>query len=246
MNTAHAAGGAASDRAAQPLHLLSGGAAQGLVAALQARFLATDGVAVEGRFGAVGAMRELLESGAPCDLFIVTARMVRELADAGVLQGATVRDVGRVRTGIAVRADDPAPAIDTPDELRAALLAATAVHFPDPERATAGIHFARVLAELGLADTVRERCRTFPNGATAMRELACAAPGAIGCTQVSEILATPGVKLVGVLPPKFELATMYTAAVPAKATLPEEAARFIELLAGPGTRGERAAAGFEE
>ena len=51
--------------------------------------------------------------------------------------------------------------------------------------------------------------------ATAMRELA-AAKGArpIGCTQVTEILNTPGVTLVGPLPEGCALATIYTGAVP--------------------------------
>ena len=50
------------------LKLLSGGAAQALVGRLAAR----SAVAVEGTFGAVGAMRDKLLSGAPCDVLILT------------------------------------------------------------------------------------------------------------------------------------------------------------------------------
>ena len=47
-----------------------------------------------------------------------------------------------------------------------------------------------------------------------MRELAQrASPGGLGCTQVSEILYTEGVELVGPLPARFELSTVYSGAV---------------------------------
>ena len=47
-----------------------------------------------------------------------------------------------------------------------------------------------------------------------MRALAdTTGPGAVGCTQVTEILYTPGVDLVGPLPAEFTLATMYSVAV---------------------------------
>jgi molybdate transport system substrate-binding protein len=151
-----------------------------------------------------------------------------------------------VRTGVAVRTGTPHPAVSTPEALGAALRAADAVHFPDPQRATAGIHFAKVLRELGLDAELQPRIRTFPNGATAMRELAASsAAHPIGCTQVTEILFTPGVDLVGLLPPQFELATVYTAAVPAKAAHPALASRFIEMMTAPDTAELRQRCGFE-
>jgi molybdate transport system substrate-binding protein len=164
-----------------PVQLLCAGAAQGLVEALQSRFVELTGATIEARFGAVGAMRERLLAGEPCDLMIVTDRMIGELADAGQLRGETRAALGSVATGIAVPAGAPAPDVATPDALRAALRAASAIHFPDPVKATAGIHFAGVLRELGIADEVAARCRTHPNGATAMRELAAGGDaGAIG------------------------------------------------------------------
>ena len=45
------------------LAILSGGAAQGLVAALAAQFKAETGCEIDGTFGAVGAMRDKLLSG---------------------------------------------------------------------------------------------------------------------------------------------------------------------------------------
>ena len=228
------------------VHFLSAGAAQGVVTALKGGFEAETGATLSGRFGAVGAMKEALLAGEPCDLMIVTDAMVDTLAAAGELRTGTKLALGRVRTGIAVRAGEPRPDMSTPEALKAALLAADALYFPDPQRATAGIHFASVLQQLGIHDTLQARFRTFPNGATAMRELAAStAPRQIGCTQISEILYTEGVQLCGALPDRFELATVYSAAVAAAATQPMLAQRFIALLGGPQTQALRTQGGFD-
>lgn len=225
--------------------ILCAGAVQGIVKALQARFERETGATLQMRFGAVGAMKEALLAGEPCDVMIVTDAMVVALQSAGDLGVMPRAPLGRVRTGIAVRSGEALPGIASPEQLKAALLAASAVYFPDPQRATAGIHFASVLAQLRIADDLAARSRTFPNGATAMRELAASGPGAIGCTQITEILYTPGIALVGPLPDAFELATVYTAALAARAAQPMLAQRFIDLLAGPATRAMRAEGGFE-
>lgn len=232
------------------LHMLCAGAAQGLVKALQAQFLADTGATVQARFGAVGAMRQALLAGEPCDLMLVTEAMIDSLVAEGRLQGdvhgATRAAIGSVRTGIAVQAGAPRPDVSTPEALKAALLAATAIYFPDALRATAGIHFAKVMTALGIHDTLLPRFRTYPAGAIAMREMAAASgPGLIGCTQVTEINYTEGVDLVGVLPSRFELATVYTVAASATAAEPALAQRFIALLSGPQSLALRAAGGFE-
>ena len=230
----------------QTLNLLCAGAAQGLVKALQERFEADAGASIQGRFGAVGAMQEALLADEPCDLMLVTEKMIDALAAAGRVRGDSRVALGRVRTGIAVRQGEPRPAVDTPEGLKAALLDAQAIYFPDPQRATAGIHFAAVMRELGIHERVQPRFRTFASGAISMREMVGqAAPRSIGCTQITEINYTEGVELVGALPLRFELATVYSAAVASRAAQPDLALRFITLLAGPDSQALRRAGGFE-
>ena len=147
-------------------------------------------------------------------MVILTSAIVRALGSEGVVLPETIVDLGGVETAIAVRESDPAPAVTDEASLRAALLAADAIYFPDPEQATAGIDFANVLKRLGIAPEVGSRLRTFPNGATAMRALAAAAEARpIGCTQVTEIKATPDVVVAATLPLGFDLTTLYTAGV---------------------------------
>ncbi|MGP1676692.1 MAG: molybdate ABC transporter substrate-binding protein [Burkholderiales bacterium] len=228
------------------LHILSGGAAQSVVSALAGEFRAATGYELECSFSAVGAMKAKLLSGAPADLVILTRAVIAELAAGGQVLPDSCADLGRVRTGIAARASEPLPDIASAGALRRALLAADGIFIPDPQKATAGIHFARVLDTLGIRGQVGPRLKTYPNGATAMRELA-QAKGArpIGCTQITEINNTPGVVLAGPLPLEFELATVYCAGVCAGAVSPDAARRFAALLTGESSRALRVKAGFE-
>jgi len=228
------------------VNLLCAGAAQGLVKALQLRFADETGARVQGRFGAVGAMKEALLAGEPCDVMVVTEAMIQSLIADGRLRAGSAAGLGRVRTGVAVRSGELLPDVGAPESLKAALLASDAIYFPDPQRATAGIHFAKVMRELGIHDELQGRFRTFPNGAASMRELAAdTSPRAIGCTQVTEINYTPGVLLAGALPKAFELATQYSAAVSLQAAAPDLAARFVALLAGLDSQALRREGGFE-
>jgi molybdate transport system substrate-binding protein len=227
------------------LHILSGGAAQGLVASLAEKFKALTGLGIEGEFGAVGAMADKLRKGVPADMVILTAKIIADLAKENLVAGDSISDIGLVETAIAVRDGDPQVSVNDAAGLRAALLAADAIFVPDTKASTAGIHVAKVLQQLGIADDVAARLKIFPNGATAMRHLAESdAVRPIGCTQSTEIINTKGVVLSGSLPPGCDLSTLYTAAVTARAADPLQARALIDLLIGAEQDKLREAAGF--
>jgi molybdate transport system substrate-binding protein len=228
------------------INLLSGGAAQGLVTQLEHRFETEHQCSIDASFGAVGMMKDSLLAGAACDVIILTQALIEQLSASGAVVATSIRALGVVKTGIAVKTGDAAPAVGTPAELKAALQAARGIYSPDPVKATAGIHFMRVLKQLGLDTELAPRLHTFPNGATAMNAMAEAeGNGFLGCTQVTEILYTDGVELIAPLPQEFELSTLYAAAVCARATEPQAATELIALLASPDAATVRTACGFE-
>jgi len=234
-----------SEARAARVQVLSAGAAKGLVRALADRFEAEAGVRVEALFDSAGATRDAFANGAACDIVILPAPMQEALVSQQRVDGESVAALGRVPTGVAVARGDRVPALGDADALRACLAAATALYCPDTVRSTAGIHFAGVLRSLGIDEASVQKLRIYPNGARAMAALAeNGARGALGCTQVTEILYTPGVVLVAPLPPPFELATTYTVAVSANASSPARA--FAALLASRETQAIRRAGGFLE
>jgi molybdate transport system substrate-binding protein len=227
------------------LNILSGGAAQGLIASLAPKFKELTGFEIGGEFGAVGAMADKLRQGTPTDVVILTAKMIADLARENFVVSGSIADIGLVETAIAVRTVDAPVTVNDAAGLRAALLAADAIFVPDTKASTAGIHVAKVLKQLGIAEAVAARLKIYPNGATAMRHLA-ESDGLrpIGCTQSTEIISTPGVMLSGSLPPGCELATMYTAAVTARAAAAKQAQSLIDLLTNADQRAPRERAGF--
>ena len=224
------------------LNVLSAGAAKAVVTAVAQQA----GIPLAGAFGAVGAMQDKLLAGEPADVIVLTAPMLQALAAQGRVDGASIAALGKVRTGFAVKAGAARPAIADAEQLRAALLAADALYVPDTRLSTAGKHVAAMLSALGIAGELQARLREYPNGATAMREMAAGKDARpVGCTQVSEILYTPGVDLVGALPAQFELSTVYAAAVCTQAADARAAAGFVATLCGAATAALRTQAGFE-
>lgn len=227
------------------LDVLSAGAAQALVTRLAEAFKAETGIEVAGTFGAIGAMKERLLAGAPADVVLLSSSMIRDLVREGRLRDDSVHDIGTVLTGIAVPVGRPRPDIASAGALEAALLKASAIFIPDPATATAGVHFTKVLDQLGIRSRLQDRIRPFANGHAAMTAMAREGDGApIGCTQVTEIMAVTGVELVGGLPPGLELATAYAAAIGQRSAFAAPARRFIDHLCANEHSALRESLGF--
>jgi molybdate transport system substrate-binding protein len=227
------------------VNVLSGGAAAAVVKGVQAQFERETGARINGSFSAVGEMRDKLVAGAPCDVVILTRPLIAKLIESGHVVDGSAKSLGLVKTGVAVKAGEKHPTIRNREELATAFRAATAIYHPDPEKATAGIHFMNVLKALGLDQELKARLRPYPNGATAMAEMAKSnEPGLIGCTQETEINYTPGVELVGSLPKEFELATDYTLGICTKAQQPELAKKLAGMVAGVASEAIRRQGGF--
>jgi molybdate transport system substrate-binding protein len=228
------------------MHVLSGGAAAAVVKAVQAEFEQVTGQAIHGTFSAVGMMRDKLVAGEPCDVIILTQALIDQLIASGHVVAGSASSLGRVKTGVAVRTGDAHPSVKTRAELHAALSGAQGIYFPDPEKATAGIHILNVLKALGLDQSLSSKFRVYPNGATAMSEMAKSHDAhLIGATQVTEINYTEGVDLVDVLPTEFELITDYTLGICSGAHNPAHAQLLAELLTGVASAAVRKQGGFE-
>jgi len=229
------------------LKVLSGGAAQGLIARLAPKFEAATGWTIAGDFGAVGTMAARLRGGEAVDAVVLTAALVDALKTEGIVAADSIQPVGSVETCLAVRAQDAIAPIADVGVLGQTLLMADAIYVPDTASSTAGVHVMNVLRQLGIADRVARRLKVFPNGATAMRELAASeAARPVGCTQATEIIATPGLQLAGALPGEFALSTVYTAAITTRAADPAMARSFVGLLVDREQAPLRTRAGFLE
>lgn len=227
------------------MKILSGGAANGLVSKVESSFEAQMDHSIVGDYGAVGAMRDRILADEPVDLIILTRALIDDLAESGHVEPASIRDIGKVVTGVAVIHGQPIPAVSSAEALRQSLLQADALFVPDTVQSTAGRHVAKVLDGLGLTDVFKDRLREYPNGQTAMAAMVNeGTPRALGCTQITEILNTPGVDYAGDLPAEHGLSTVYTAAISSKAKAPAAALALINILTSPEAADRRTESGF--
>ena len=226
------------------LRILSAGAAQAVTEQLIDAFRRDTGHEVTAEFSAVGAMKARVMAGEPVDVITLTQAMIEELIAAGFVAAGSRFDLGKVGTGVAVRAGAPAPRIAGSDELRATVLAATKIVFPDPAVATAGKVVIAALEKLGVADEVRGRMQLFPNGYAAMKWLSAdGGPRDVGITQDTEILPNKGVTYVGPLPDAFQMKTVYSTGIASRAQEPQLARDFVERF--KNARERLVAAGYE-
>ena len=228
------------------LNIFSAGAAQAAVTQIAEKFQRESGNLINASFGAVGAMKARVAAGEPADVIILTAALIDELIPQGFVAPGSRADLGRVGTGVAVRAGTPLPDVSNEHVLRGNLLAATKVVCPDPAVATAGKVVLKVLEQLGIAGEVKPRLQFFPNGSAAMAQLA-QGNGMLemGITQVTEIIANRGVAFVGPLPAELQSMTVYSAGLAARSAHPERAKEFIRRLTGFNAQAVLSAAGFD-
>ena len=227
------------------LNILSAGAAQAVVQNVVADYRCDSGNDVAAAFGAVGAMKAKALGGAPVDVIVLTSTMIDELIASGFVAAGRF-DLGKVGTGVAVRAGEAKPDVASADSLRTALRAASVITFPDPAMATAGKIVMACLDKLGVAAEVGDRLKFFPNGNAAMNWLAANGDSrALGITQNSEILPIKGVTYLGPLPDAFQAKAMYSAGCAANSMHSAEARDFVLRLTSPAAKPMLAAAGYE-
>jgi molybdate transport system substrate-binding protein len=209
---------------------------QSPLTAIAERFGADSGHRVRFAYGTAGAIARRATEGEPADSGITAARGLGDLRARGVGVTGTRVSVGAVGVGIAVRAGTPKPDVSTPDALKAALLAAPSLGYADPARGgQGGTHFAKVIEQLGLTETLRSKTRLFPEGLEALERTAAGEVG-LSAAPISEIVPLAGLTLAGPLPPSLQARLAYAAALLAKAKSPEAARAFLAALATPGAR----------
>jgi molybdate transport system substrate-binding protein len=193
-------------------------------------------------FDTVGAVRDRILAGERPLVTLLSAEAVAALAARGIVRAEDAVTIGRTGVGIAAPANRPAPDISTAEGLRAALLAAEAIAVADPERGpTAGRHFVRVLERLGIAEDIRPKLRPVPFGAEGV-EMASRGEVPLAVSQATEILARPGVQLVGLLPDELNLWTTYQVALVQDGA---EGREILALLTGEAARAAFAHSGFK-
>jgi molybdate transport system substrate-binding protein len=148
-------------------------------------------------------MLERIARGETADLAILGGTAIDDLIKAGKVDGGSKRPVASCGVGIAVLAGAKKPEIGSVEKLKAALLAARSVAWT--QEGASGMYFSKLIERLGIAQPLQAKAVRRPGGL--IGELVAAGEAELAVQQIPELLAVPGIALVGPLPPEVQMTT---------------------------------------
>jgi len=169
-----------------------------------------------------------MASGDAVDLVISGSAPIDTWIKEGKVVAATRTEIARSGIGVAVRAGARKPDVSSVEAFTRTLLDAKSIAFL---RVGSGIHVAGVLERLGIADAVRSKV-TRPES-DIVSELVGKGQIELGLVVMTQILTTPGVDLVGPLPPELQSYVVFTAGVSATSKVPAAGEQLMRFLTGP-------------
>jgi molybdate transport system substrate-binding protein len=166
-----------------------------------------------------------INAGEPFDVVVSPAPTIEGLIKDGKVSADTRTNLVRSGVGVAVRAGEVKPDISSVDAFKRALLNAKSVGYLP----TAGV--PQLLDRLGIADAIKPKA-TIPT-TDIVCELVANGELELGVVVITQILTTPGVELVGPIPPEIQFYTVFAAAVSVNSGAPGAARELIKFLTGP-------------
>ena len=229
---------------AAELKVISAGAVRSVIGAMIEDYTRATGHTFDFTVGSTGQLREVIASGKPADLIIVSSSTMGELEKTGKITPGSRVDLGRVGLGVVVREGSAAPDVSTPAALKQALADAKSIAYTEPKRGGVSyLHLMKIAEGFGIADAITRKGVHATGGNDAVAKVA-AGEAELAVVLVSEI-HHKGARLVALLPEALQLWTVYAAAVPAASAAPEHARAFIAALVSPAMRSHWTAAGWE-
>jgi molybdate transport system substrate-binding protein len=193
-------------------------------------------------YGLGAAFKRRIESGETFDLTILTRAAIDDLAKQGRVDGASRTAIASSGVGIGIRKGAPRADIGTPDALKRTLLAAKSITWA--REGVGGVYFAALLERMRLVDQMKPKVVLAPSGAEVGR-LVAAGEVQYGVILVNELMAAPGVEVLGPLPPELQKMTPFHGAVGAGSENAAAAKALIQFLRTPSSRAVFEAKGQE-
>ena len=181
------------------------------------------------RYGTGQEILERIGAGEAADVVVANRSALQNLAHAGKVEGTSVRDLATSSVGVAVRSGLPKPDVSSVEAFKRALLAADSIAFTG--KGASGIHFARLIETLGIAQQVQAKAAMQDGGLVG--ELVVQGRATMAIQQIAELLAVPGLDYVGPLPNEIQLTSQIAAGVFAGSTRATLAKALVAHLSSP-------------
>jgi molybdate transport system substrate-binding protein len=219
---------------ASQIKVLSGSAIETAMAVLIPQFEKSSGHKVISDFnGAIGAMADRIQKGDAADVAIVSGLQIEMLEKQGKVISGSRTDIAKVGVGLFVRKGAAKPDISSVDAFKRTMLAAKSIGWNDPAAgAPVSIYMIGVLERLGIADVMKPKTVAFKQRSERFEAVA-RGDVEIGFNQISEIIAAPGVDLVGSLPAPIQNYTLFAGGIVATSKEQNAAKALIRFISSP-------------
>jgi molybdate transport system substrate-binding protein len=208
---------------------ISSMATRQVLAELAAAYRAASGVKVViESVGGVDAAKRIA-AGEDFDVVILAADAIEKLIAGGSVLPDSRVDLVRSSVAIAVREGAPQPDLSSEDRLRRAVLAASSLGYSTGPSGTA---LLALFARWGLTEQLHERIIQAPAGVP-VAQLVAEGRVELGFQQLSEMLAAPGIRVVGGMPPGTEIITTFSGGVCAASPQPEAVRALLAFMQSP-------------
>ncbi|MGZ9067199.1 MAG: molybdate ABC transporter substrate-binding protein [Burkholderiales bacterium] len=211
--------------------LFTANSLRGVLNELLPEFERTSGHTVRVSYDPAQILMKRIAAGETADVLILGRAVLDELSEKGKIVAASRRTLARCGVGVAVLAGRPKPDISTVEALKRALLGAKSVAFTIS--GASGIHFSSLIEKLGIADEIQAKAVRQPGGLVG--ELLVAGKAELAVQQIPELMAVPGIELVGPLPQEVQAISVSAAGIFTASTRKEAAQALIDVLASPSS-----------
>jgi molybdate transport system substrate-binding protein len=183
-----------------------------------------------------------IKAGERADAAVLLGTSVDALVDMGVLGAASVQPFARSTIGIGVLKGAPKPDISTVEAFKRTLLNAKSiartVHGPS------GSYFPGLIERLGIAEQVKPKTVTRPGGYIGV--VVTAGEAEMAFQQICELLAVPGIEVVGPIPKELQYNFDSKAAIFSESKHKAAAQTLLTYFAQTKNAGKFVAAGLQQ
>jgi len=223
---------AAGSARAEEIHLLSAASMQTVFKAILGDFERSSGHKVVVGYSTMGAITGRVTGGEQADLVISSPASISSLVAQGKVSPGSELLIARTGLGAVVPAGERKPRIESVEDFKRALLESKVIVYANPAGGgAAGVHIARVIEKFGLAERLKQKT-IFGVGGDVAEVTVAQGPGALGLTQVSEIVGKPGMQFVP-LPEDLQNYTGFVAGIPSGGKPSAAVGQFIAFLKTP-------------
>jgi molybdate transport system substrate-binding protein len=234
-----------SPAGADEIRVLSAAAMQSVFKEIAGEFERSSGHKLTIAYGTIGGVNERVLKGEAADVVIGSTLIMPALVKEGKIRPDSLVTVCKTGIGLVVRSGASKPPMSSVEDFKQAVLAAKVLVYADPVRGgAAGVHIGRVLRDLGLADQLKSSIKLGAGGDVTEVTIA-QGDGALGITQISEIVGKPSARFVGPMPDELQNYTVFVAGTPENAKAPDAATAFVRFLSGPVAAGAIKAKGMQ-